>query len=129
MGIFSYLDVIEHLPRRYESFIYTDPDRLIRLADKERAVIYGKLITEPKVLRFRNVSNTTFMFRDAYNHDYKCVAWNRPYLGKSLNTTDPFTLQVSYDAKKHEMNVLGLKKGRVGSVKLVKFTTTSPSNS
>ena len=114
MGIFSYLDVIEHLPRRYESFIYTDPDRLIRLADKERAVIYGKLITEPKVLRFRNVSNTTFMFRDAYNHDYKCVAWNRPYLGKSLNTTDPFTLQVSYDAKKHEMNVLGLKKGRVG---------------
>ena len=62
MGIFSYLDVIEHLPRRYESFIYTDPDRLIRLADKERAVIYGKLITEPKVLRFRNVSNTTFMF-------------------------------------------------------------------
>ncbi|MBP5092176.1 MAG: ATP-dependent DNA helicase RecG [Bacilli bacterium] len=114
MGIFSYLDVIEHLPRRYESFIYTDPDKLIRLADKERAVIYGKLITEPKVLRFRNVSNTTFMFRDAYNHDYKCVAWNRPYLGKSLNTTDPFTLQVSYDAKKHEMNVLGLKKGRVG---------------
>ena len=114
MGIFSYLDVIEHLPRRYESFIYTDPDRLIRLADKERAVIYGKLITEPKVLRFRNVSSTTFMFRDAHNHDYKCVAWNRPYLGKSLNTTDPFTLQVSYDAKKHEMNVLGLKKGRVG---------------
>ena len=46
MGIFSYYDVINHLPRRYENFDYT---RERDLLDKERVVILGKIISLPKV--------------------------------------------------------------------------------
>ena len=113
MGIFSYFQALEHLPRRYESFLYSDPSRLHHLEDKERVVLFGKVITTPKTLRFQRLSNTTFYFRDEFDNDYKVVAWNRPYLSKILNQEDSFTLQASYDAKKHELSLLNLKKGRI----------------
>ena len=43
MGIFSYFQALEHLPRRYESFLYSDPSRLHRAGR-----VFGAVITLPK---------------------------------------------------------------------------------
>ena len=113
MGIFAPYQVLEHLPRRYDSFYYADRETLHHLPDKGRAVLLGRVVGVPKTLRFAKLSNTTFLFRDQYGDDYKVVAWNRPYLGKMLQADAEFTISASYDAKRHEMNLLSLKKGKI----------------
>ena len=113
MGIFQPWQVLEHLPRRYESFYYTDRESLHHLPDKGRAVLLGKVIGSPKTIRFSKMSNTSFLFHDQYGDDYRVIAWNRPYLGKMLQSEEEFTLSASYDQKRHEMNLLSLKKGRI----------------
>lgn len=113
MGILDYPDVLSHYPRRYESYEYTSPKALYHLVDKQRIVIYGKLISTPKSLRFSRLSNVSFFFEDEQGGNYKVVAWNRPYLTKILNLKDSYTLSASYDAKRHELNLLNIKKGLI----------------
>ena len=114
MGLDSPRKVIEYLPYRYDSFVYTPREALSKLVDKQRIVILGHVIEKPKVQRFRgNLSVTKFYFRDVYGRDYLVEAWNRPYLGNVLNMTDEFTLQANYDQKGHKLNLISEKKGRV----------------
>ena len=113
MGIFSEEDVLYHLPRRYESFLYTPPEKLIRLQDKEKAVIFGKMIGGARTLRFPKVTSTQFIFEGESGQQFKVVAWNRPYLQKWLAENESFTIKASYDASRHEMNLLSFKKGRI----------------
>ena len=113
MGIFNARQVIDHLPRRYDSFLYTSKEELSHLVDKQKVVLYGHVLGVAKTLRFRNLSNTKFLFEDEYGEPYNVIAWNRPYLGKMLSSGGEFTLQASVDKKKHELNLLNLKKGRI----------------
>ena len=59
MGIFSYYDVINHLPRRYDDFSLTKERGL---EDKERVVLLGKVISIPRLNKAKRVDVTTFDF-------------------------------------------------------------------
>ena len=54
MGIFSYLDVIAHYPRKYDDFSLSDPKSLFHLKDKEKVFIekYIKILQfhDPRIL-------------------------------------------------------------------------------
>ncbi|MCR5491480.1 MAG: ATP-dependent DNA helicase RecG [Bacilli bacterium] len=113
MGIVTPYQVVCHLPRRYDSFVYTPKEDLELLEDKQRLVVYGKIVGQVKTLRFKNLINTKFYFEDEFGNQYQVVAWNRSYLSTMLNHEDSFTLQATFDHKKHELNLLNIKKGRI----------------
>ena len=112
MGIFSWEDVIAHYPRKYDDFTLTDPDRFYHLKDKEKVVVYGKVIGPVKNFHFRNIAKTTFYFQTG-NIDFPVVAWNRLYLATYLKPGEDYTLEASYDLKRHQLNFLQIKKGRI----------------
>ena len=110
MGIFSYYDVINHLPRRYENFDYT---RERDLLDKERVVILGKIISLPKVTQNKKLSITTFDFMSVNRNYFRVVAFNRPYLAKNMNLMDKFTLVGVYNRKRGEIDFINMYKGEI----------------
>ncbi|MCQ2742626.1 MAG: ATP-dependent DNA helicase RecG [Bacilli bacterium] len=113
MGIYRYDQVLNHLPRRYDVFVYTEREHLFHLEDKEKVVLYGQMVGSLKTLRFARLVKSSFVFRDEWGHDHQVEAWNRLYLPSFLNNEDSFTLQASYDSKKHCLNMIALKKGRI----------------
>ena len=64
MGIATPLDVLNHLPRRYDVFLYTDKAKLIHLQDKEKVVLFGHVVGAVRTLRFAKASSTQFYFED-----------------------------------------------------------------
>ncbi len=108
MGIFTNYDVINHLPRRYEDLNYTEERNL---SDKQRVVLFGKVLSLPKVNTGRRLSVTTFDFMTQKKSYFRVVAFNRPYLAKSINLTDDFTLVGVYNAKRGEIDLLNIYKG------------------
>lgn len=113
MGIATPYQVVCHLPRRYDSFLYSTKEELALLEDKQRVVLYGRIVGSVKTLRFHNLTNTKFYFEDEFGNEYQVVAWNRPYLSTMLNGEDHFTLQANFDHKKHELSLVNIKKGRI----------------
>ena len=58
MSIYSFYDVVNHLPRRYDDYSLT---RERNLDDKERVTIYAKVISSPLLTKgFHRVSVTSF---------------------------------------------------------------------
>lgn len=110
MGIFSYIDVINYLPRKYNNFT---PTKETDLKDKERVVIVGKIVGTPLTSRFSRVSVTKFTFISDKKNIFYVEAWNRPYLAKTLNNEDEYTLIANYDEKKNKLNLINLNKGRI----------------
>ena len=110
MGIFSYYDVINHLPRRYENFDYT---RERDLLDKERVVILGKIISLPKETQNKKLLITTFDFISVNRNYFRVVAFNRPYLAKNMNLMDKFTLVGVYNRKRGEIDFINMYKGEI----------------
>ena len=85
MGIHSYLDVLGHLPRRYDNFTYTDSKCLSFLEDKQKVVLLGRILTKPRVQKFQRASVAKFYFREEKTHrDFAIEAWNRPYLAGNV---------------------------------------------
>lgn len=113
MDIFTQSEVLSHLPRRYETFLYTDSKKLLHLQDKEKVVLLGEVVGQIKTFRFPKATSTQFYFRSVVGVEFKVVAWNRPYLGKMLQEYGQFTLKGSYDASRHELNFLFAKKGEI----------------
>ena len=101
MEIFNYYDVINHLPRRYENFNFT-PER--DLKDKQRVVLFGKVISLPRVNKTKRVDVTTFDYMTVNKSYFRVVAFNRPYLAKILNLEDNFTLVGSFNKKRNEID-------------------------
>lgn len=111
MGISTQLDILRHVPRRYEDMSLSLPR--ISFEDKERVVLLGKLNGDlPKTLRFSGKSVLRFYFQ-SHNFVYQVVAWNQPYLSKMLNKEDWFTLIGYYDKAKSQINLNKLYKGDV----------------
>ncbi len=108
MGIYTNYDVINHLPGRYEDLNYTEERNL---SDKQRVVFFGKVLSLPKVNTGRRLSVTTFDFMTQKKSYFRVVAFNRPYLAKSINLTDDFTLVGVYNAKRGEIDLLNIYKG------------------
>ena len=117
MGIFDYYDVINHLPRRYESLEYTSEKDL---KDKQRVVVLGKVISLPRVTKAKRVDVTTFDFMTVNKTFFRVVAFNRPYLGKNINLEETYTLIGSYNRKRNEIDFINMYKGEIPANQRIK---------
>lgn len=124
MHIYSWRDIIAHLPRRYDDLT---PTHETNLKDKERIVVVGRLISTPVVKKFNGrTSLTKFTFLTSKDNIFYCEAWNRPYLAVNSNIDDVFTLVGSFDSKKNIVNVINLTKGIVEDYNFLKPVYTLP---
>ena len=112
MGIYSALDVINHLPRRYETFFYSSAKELRHLEHGQRAVILGKIITPVRAVRFGRMSAARF-YITSLGMDFAVCAYNRAYLGTSFKEDDMVSISATYDAKRHELSLISIKKGEI----------------
>lgn len=129
MGISSPRDVISHLPRRYDSFFYTPASALRHLQDKEKVVLFGKVILRPDLRKFAKASLVRFLFRSYEgNQDFEIEAWNRHWLAKTIDTDQEYTIKGSYDAEGHCLNLISMKPGRIPSEKAIVPVYSLPSD-
>ena len=112
MGIYDSFDLISYLPYRYESFEYSSKKEK-ELVDKERVVIYGRLVSNPKYLKINKLDIVKFFFASENGGFFSVVAFNRPYLMSILNLEDHYTLVGSYSLERKELNLVNLKKGEI----------------
>ena len=110
MGIFTWKDIIYHLPRKYEDL---HPTHENDLKDKERIVLVGNIVGTPMTRRFSKMAVTTFSFVTKKKNVFYVEAWNRPYLTKTLEGSDTFTLIGNYDQKKNKINLINITKGEI----------------
>ena len=110
MGIFNYWQVINHLPRRYENLSYTKERDL---SDKDRVVVLGKVISIPKLVKAKGITITTFDFISDKRTYFRVKAFNRPYLSKTINLEDKFTLVGVFNKKNNEIDLMNLYKGEI----------------
>ncbi len=103
-------ELIEYLPYRYESFAYTDEDDV---KDKQRIVILGRLVSNPRVFNKGKISLITFHFVSVNRKFYSCKIFNRSFYFATLDLESSFTLTGILDLKKKELNVVTLKKGEI----------------
>ena len=108
MGIFTWKDIILHLPRKYEDL---HPTHENELKDKERIVFVGKIVGTPLTSRFSKMAVTKFSFVTKNRNVFYVEAWNRPYLSKNLNNEEYYTLIGNYDLKKNKINLINIIKG------------------
>jgi len=117
MGIFSYYDVINHLPRSYENLNYTKERNLL---DKDRVVLLGKITDRPKLVRSTRVKLITFSFLTKNGTYFKVVAFNRDYLLKNLNNEEEYTLVGVFNRHDNEINLINIYKGEIPQEKRIK---------
>lgn len=111
MGIFTYEDVLFHLPSRYEDYTYTKLKDIYE--DKERLVILGKLEGNVKINRFSHRSLATFFLVTEEGYLFKIEAWNRPYLSKVIKPNEPYSLIGYYDKQRHTVVMSNCLKGKI----------------
>ena len=110
MGIFTPYDVINHLPRRYEDFSYTEEKDL---KDKQRVVLLGKVISVPKNVNARGINVLTFDFMTRNRRYFKVVFFNQPYLSKTLKIDEEYSLVGSFNLKRNEVDGMRIYKGEI----------------
>ena len=117
MGIFNYYQVINHLPRRYDNLSYTKERDL---ADKEKVVLLGKVISIPKLVRAKGITITSFDYMTDKRTYFRVKAFNRPYLSKTINLEDKFTLVGVFDKKNNQIDLMNLYKGEIPKEEQIK---------
>ncbi len=108
MGLYTYEDIIFHLPRKYDNL---EPTREYGLKDKERVVFVGKITRSPVNSRFSRAQVTRFSFTTKAGNTFAVEAWNRPYLTKMIDDASLYTLVANYDYYKNKFNMINLTKG------------------
>lgn len=111
MGIYSSYDLISYLPYKYETFEYCQK-KDSELLDKERVVLFGRLVSNPKIIRTHKLDIIKFFFATESGL-FNVVAYNRPYLMSMLNLQDHFTLIGSFNLERRELNLVNIKKGEI----------------
>ena len=124
MNIFSFKDVLLHLPRRYEDLHLTHENCL---KDKERIVFKGRLASDVSLKRFKNISISKFSFVTSLGNVFFIEAFNRPYLSKQLNRNDIYLLVGLYDSKKNKINLVSINKYDENNVSYIKPIYSLPS--
>lgn len=107
IGISTYFQVIEHLPRRYENM---SPTPEFNLVDKSRIVFRGHVVSSPTLSRFRSMTLSRFTFLTEKNNLFRVEAWNRPYLRNILNNETTYSLVGYYDKKKNVVSMSNITK-------------------
>ena len=110
MGIFTPYDVINHLPRRYDDFTYSDEKEI---KDKQRVVLLGKVISVPKSVKARGINIVTFDFMSQNRRYYKVVFFNQPYIAKMLKMDTDYSLIGIFNLKRNEIDGMKIVKGEI----------------
>jgi ATP-dependent DNA helicase RecG len=114
VGITTPLQVLEHLPRRYENFSYTPRQDVYE--DKARLVLLGHLTgPAPRPLRFAHRVLYRFSFETTSGEVFLIEAWNRAYLGSFLQEGVTYTLSGVYEKKRHSLALINIVKGEVAA--------------
>ena len=122
-GIFTNYDVINHLPRRYDDYSYSlEKD----LKDKQRLVLFGKVISIPKLVRARGIDVLTFDFMSQSRKYYKVVFFNQPYLAKTLKIDEEYSLIGTFNLKRNEVDGQKIIKGKVPTEERLKPVYSLP---
>lgn len=127
MGINEPIDVLNHLPRKYDDFTYSFPKAIYE--EGERVVLLGKISGNmPRCFRFgkRSVFRFTFETKDEYV--FEVEAWNQSYLSHFLNLEDDFTLVGKFDKKHCKISLMKMLKGKIESNAAIKPIYSLPSN-
>ena len=123
MGIYSYKDIILHLPRKYEDLHPTHENNLL---DKERIVFVGQIVGTPMTRRFSKMAVTRFSFVTTNKNVFYVEAWNRPYLSKILDNESTYTLIGNFDLKKNKINLVNITKGVIQDNEFIKPVYSLP---
>lgn len=125
MGIYNNYQVIEHLPKRYDNLSYTSERNL---TDKQRVVLLGKVISLPKVVQAKKLAVVTFDFMTVNKSYFRIVAFNRPYLSKSIDLINDYTLVGTYNLKRNEIDLANIYKGEIPLNERIKPIYNLPSD-
>lgn len=126
MGIQTPLDVLKHLPRRYESYAYTPVKTLYE--DKERIVLLGSLRGAVSAVRLPGRLLTRFYFESETHRVFAVEAWNREYLRSFLKPGEKYTLVGYYDRRRDAISLSNIVKGEVPSDKTYRPVYALPSS-
>jgi ATP-dependent DNA helicase RecG len=127
VGITTPLEVLEHLPRRYENFSYTPRQDVYE--DKERLVLLGHLTgPAPRPLRFAHRVLYRFSFETTEGEVFLIEAWNRAYLGSFLQEGVTYTLSGVYEKKRHSLALVNIVKGEVAKENALRPVYSLPAN-
>ena len=125
MGIFTHYDVINHLPRRYDDFTYTNEKEI---KDKQRVVLLGKVISVPKAVNARGIHIVTFDFMSNNRRYYKVVFFNQPYIAKMLKMDTDYSLIGTFNLKRNEIDGIKILKGEIPYEERLKPVYALPSD-
>ncbi len=127
IGIKEPIDVLNHLPRRYDDFTYSVPKLVYE--DKERVVLLGKISgSMPRCFRFAKRSVYRFTFETVNEYVFEVEAWNQTYLSHYLNLEDEFTLVGYFDKKRNKINLSKILKGKIEKNVSLRPIYSLPSN-
>lgn len=125
MGIFNEYQVVNHLPRRYDNFSYTEERNL---KDKQRLVLLGKIISLPKSVVAKGLHIVTFEFMTLNRTYFKVKFFNQPYITKIINLEDSFTLVGSYNSKYNAVDGTSIFKGEIPKRNQIRPVYSLPSD-
>ncbi len=117
MRIFNSYDVVNHLPKRYDDYSLTHERNLV---DKEKVTIFGVVVTTPKKVLARKTTIITFDVLTNNKTYFKIIAFNRPYLSKTVDVNESYTIKGVYDKSKNAINAINITKGLIEQNKLLK---------
>lgn len=124
MGITNIDTLVHHLPRTYNDFSLT---RETNLEHKERVVLYGRLVSNPTIIKKAKLTIIRFSFiTNSFNY-FKVVVFNRPYLYKTLNLSSYYTLVGTYDKDNATINLVNIVKGPIPDAEKYKAVYSLPS--
>ncbi|MBR3675142.1 MAG: ATP-dependent DNA helicase RecG [Bacilli bacterium] len=127
IGIFSYADVLSHLPRRYENYTYTEEK--VSYEDKEHLVLKGKIRGgAPHPMRFAKRTLYRFYFETVGGMVYLVEAWNRTYLGKILKPDTLYTLTGVYEKNRHSISLVNILTGEIPQEEALKPVYSLPND-
>ena len=124
MGIYSFYDVLNHLPRRYDDYSLTNERGL---EDKERVTIYAKAINNVSLAKsFKKISISSFNVLTDKGTYFKVIAYNRPYLIKMIKVEEYYTIIGVFDKKKNVINLINIVSGKIAKNKAIRPLYTLP---
>lgn len=109
IGIHSSFELVSYYPYRYDRFTYTDES--IPFNDKQRVILLGRIVSNPKLVKTNRMDIVSFFFVSNQNNLYLVKAFNRPFLMSILNLQDYFSIVCSYSLERKELNLINFKKG------------------
>ncbi len=105
LNIFSDLDVINHLPYRYESFELVD---LTKENDGRVVTFKGIIVQKGKLGYFKGKMSKFQIILQNKNMEIKCVIFNRPFYYTSLNLGQEIIIKGKYNYLKKEISLMDI---------------------